>query len=364
MFSNEVDDFGRQGPWSMLSIRAGGFNRLKAEKRVYRNHVEKRSHKSGKCDGTFIPTKAQRSALMYPVSILSFILFFICTAFIDMVWTIHIKWGMWPQLTKSGPICSRLVHNDRAYTHPLEVTEMNREEAREKINAYSFAQRYIKGRSPLVIRGALDNVTLSYNQQLLSDENLKRVYDSEANENNEEKTITVETDKVDSRSPDHKEQWPMQDFIERYRLEDIYAVIPHMDILPDIFFKIKVLPLFNDLLIQSFFQPMFYMWMSSGGTNSSIHVDNTNNLEMIVYGKKTFYIADAAFVDSLYLKEYPTAFNEEQSPVSFEKPNYQKHPKSANIKWKRIDLGPGDGKSFMARTILTEFLASKGASYQ
>ena len=359
MFSNKENDIDRKGLYSTLTTRVGGLHRFNEEKRGYkkrnRHHGEKQFHKSGRYDGTFIPTKAQRFALMYPISILSFILFFICTAFIDMMWTIHFKWGLWPQLTTTGPLCSRLVHNnnnnnnnnnDRAYPHPLvDAMEMNRAEAREKIDARSFVQKYMKGRKPLVIHGALDSVTLAYNQQILSDENLRRVYDIAAAEKNKTYTVTVETDKYDSRSPDKKEKWPMQKFIERYRSEDIYAVIHHKEMLPDFLYKIKFLPLYNDILMQAVVEPTFHMWISSGGTNSSIHVDAMNNLEMIVYGKKTFYVADVSFIDSLYLKEYPSSYQEEMSPVSFEKPNFQKHPKSANIKWKRIDVGPGDGTS-------------------
>lgn len=355
MVANELNDIVRQRLGNASSARPAAtddYYKYRQETRVHANgHEEKRSGRVGRYR-RFIPSKARRLALMWPVLILSFIVFFICTAFIDVVWTIHFKWGLSPQLTK-GNICARLVHNDRAYTHPLNLDELSRAEVR-KLSARSFAQKYIKGRKALVMRGALDNATLSHNQQLFSDENLRRVYSSESIARNKTITITVETDKFESRADDFRVQWPMQEYIKRYRSEDVYAVLSQDQILPELSSQIQFLPFYNDLFLQGELPPRFTFWWSSGGTNSSIHVDATNNLEMVVYGKKTFYVADNSFLESLYYKEYPAGFHEERSPVSFEKPNLQKYPLFSNIKWKRIDVGPGDGTIFMMWTVLVQ----------
>ena len=160
--------------------------------------------------------------------------------------------------------------------------------------------------------------------------------------------ITVETDKHESREKhDFRVQWSMQHFIERYRSEDVYAVLGEKEILPELSSQIQFLPFYNDLFFQGDTPARFTYWWSSGGTNSSIHVDATNNLEMVVYGRKTFHVADVSFLESLYYKEYPAGFPEERSPVKFDRPNLQKYPLFSNIKWKRIDVGPGDGKAFI-----------------
>jgi lysine-specific demethylase 8 len=185
-----------------------------------------------------------------------------------------------------------------------------------------FYSLYVKPQRPVVIRQA---VAATPALQKWTDELLEEEYG--------DLEIGAETLKKEDRN-NPGEAMLFQEFLQRYKTEDIYLV----NDLPEPMHKDWMIPRF--LLCGGYMENIqeAYTWLSSGGTSSVLHVDQAENLHCVVDGYKTFIIIDPQYLDQIGLDDKQRGHYN----IDVDRVDLEKYPGLVGVPWYEAVVYKGD----------------------
>lgn len=127
----------------------------------------------------------------------------------------------------------------------------------------------------------------------------------------------------------------MREFLRRYHTSDMYMV----DETPPPLHRFVRLPepLRCSTISSKFF--VSYMWMSSGTTDSKMHIDTDENMMCVLYGRKTVYLVDPIYSSDLYADEGMIIG---VSPIDTVRVDLDRFPRAADAPFTVAVVDPGD----------------------
>lgn len=200
-------------------------------------------------------------------------------------------------------------------------------EEKEVIDPATFYLRYVKTAKPMVMREVLKKAPVVVAWE--DDANLKKKYGLV------NITITVKREVLGTQTKRHM---LFRKFILDYMYENWYlsCTVPEemMGELP--LPEVLSCGTFKERLIET------ELWMSSGGTTSSLHSHNDHNIHCLLDGRKDFILIEGKHKDAFgYQETYPNS-GAGSSPLDMEMINMYKYKKIGKIPWIWSTLYQGD----------------------
>ncbi|XP_035662494.1 bifunctional peptidase and arginyl-hydroxylase JMJD5-like [Branchiostoma floridae] len=132
----------------------------------------------------------------------------------------------------------------------------------------------------------------------------------------------------------HNEDMKLLDFLQRYKHSDLYMV----DRIPKAMMKELYLP--QSLACGGFAQRFqdINLWLSNGGTTSTLHMDNMDNLNCMVSGTKDWFLLEKHVNEKLNLHHD----DGEEIAVDVERVDMYRYPALSIIPWWSAKVPPGD----------------------
>ncbi|CAH1250906.1 KDM8 [Branchiostoma lanceolatum] len=136
------------------------------------------------------------------------------------------------------------------------------------------------------------------------------------------------------RSGSHYEEMRLVDFLQRYKHSDLYMV----DTIPKTMMKEVYLP--QSLSCGGFTQRLqdMKLWLSNGGTASTLHMDNMDNLNCMISGTKDWFLIEKEVTEKWQLHHD----DGEEIAVDVERVDMYRYPALRNIPWWSARVPPGD----------------------
>lgn len=209
----------------------------------------------------------------------------------------------------------------------LDAEALRRRAAAGELNALNpgvFLDEYVVNHKPVVFKGLARDWKLR--KQVLDDEWLVDVIGEDA-------STRIET------KEDDKHQVPPNvmfgEFVERYEAANMYMV----DETPPPLHK--HIPMPEPLRCKKMSSKFFvtYFWMSTGETDSKMHIDTDENMMCVLHGTKRVLLVDPEYSEDVYAD---LSYAIGVSPLDTRHVNHTEHPRAATVPYSLAVVDAGD----------------------